>query len=139
MRDIMLTLHFVGLAMGLGVAFAHAFLGFSASKMSNDEALKLKLNTQILGRMGDIGMLLLVVSGIYLILPFWSALFLMPLLVAKLVLVIILIVLIGMISYFSHKAKTVQPEVQFKKAEALGRVAMIVTLAIVVLAVKVFH
>jgi hypothetical protein len=27
MREVMLTFHFIGLAMGLGTGFAHAFLG----------------------------------------------------------------------------------------------------------------
>src|SRR5690554_7704027 len=74
MRDTMLILHFIGLAMGLGTAFAHAFLGFASSKLSKDEAIKLKSNTKILGRMGSIGLILLLVSGVYLILPFWNAL-----------------------------------------------------------------
>src|SRR5690554_7083077 len=79
MRDIMLILHFIGLAMGLGTAFAHAFLGFSASKLSKDDAIKLKSNTQILGKMGNIGLVLLLVSGVYLILPYWYSLLLLPL------------------------------------------------------------
>ncbi len=63
----MLIFHFLGLAMGLGTAFAHAFLGFSASKLPKEEAIKLKLNSKSLGLMGNIGLLLLLVSGIYLI------------------------------------------------------------------------
>src|SRR5690554_7389948 len=84
MRDTMLILHFIGLAMGLGTAFAHAFLGFASSKLSKDEAIKLKSNTKILGRMGSIGLILLLVSGVYLILPFWNALAYMPMLQIKL-------------------------------------------------------
>lgn len=32
MRDIMLILHFIGLAMGLGTAFAHMFIGILVAK-----------------------------------------------------------------------------------------------------------
>ncbi len=38
MREVMLILHFIGLTMGLGTSFAHAFLGIITSKMPADEA-----------------------------------------------------------------------------------------------------
>ena len=106
MRETMLILHFIGLAMGLGTAFAHAFLGLSASKMSIDEGVKLKLNTHILGRMGRIGLVLLFISGAYLILPYWSSLLLLPLLMTKLVFFVVLLMLIAMISFLRASLKT---------------------------------
>ncbi len=57
MRETMLFLHFIGLSMGLGVSFAHAFLGFAVAKMNPDEALKFRMHTLALGRMGHIGTL----------------------------------------------------------------------------------
>jgi hypothetical protein len=33
MRDFMLILHFIGLAMGLGTSFANMYLGRAASKL----------------------------------------------------------------------------------------------------------
>jgi len=140
MRDIMLILHFIGLAMGLGTAFAHAFLGFSASKLTNDETLKLKLNTQIFGRMGSVGLLLLLVSGVYLILPYWSSLLFLPLLVTKLVLFVLLIVLLALINFLEIKAKkAINPETLYRKMELVGKLALLTSIAIVVLAVGVFH
>lgn len=136
----MLIFHFLGLAMGLGTAFAHAFLGFSASKLPKEEAIKLKLNTKSLGLMGNIGLLLLLVSGIYLILPYWNSLLLLPMLLAKLVLFVLLILLLAMISILDRKAKkVVNPEVQFRKMEIIGKFALLTSLSIVVLAVLVFH
>src|SRR5690554_259340 len=140
MRDIMLILHFIGLAMGLGTAFAHAFLGFSASKLSKDDAIKLKSNTQILGKMGNIGLVLLLVSGVYLILPYWYSLLLLPLLLAKLLFFVVLIILLGLISFLERKAKNSKnPDIQYRKMEIIGKFALSTTLAIVVLAVMVFH
>ncbi len=140
MRDTMLIIHFIGLAMGLGTAFAHAFLGSATSKMSNEEVIKFNLNTSALSRMGNIGMLLLIVSGIYLLIPYWNSLLTFPFLILKLVLVIVLIVLIGMISIIGQKSfKSNQPEIQFKKMELLGKIALTVSITIVIIAVRVFH
>ena len=40
MREVMLILHFIGLTMGLGTGFAHAFLGTIAAKMPAEEATR---------------------------------------------------------------------------------------------------
>src|SRR5690554_2686391 len=137
MRDTMLILHFIGLAMGLGTAFAHAFLGFTSSKLSKDEAIKLKSNTKILGRMGSIGLILLLVSGVYLILPFWNALAYMPMLQIKLLLFVVLIGFLAVMNIIERKA--IQPDGLYRKIEILGKFALTTTLTIVVLAVLVFH
>jgi|SRR5690554_4001857 len=140
MRDTMLILHFIGLAMGLGTAFAHAFLGFASSKLSKDEAIKLKSNTKILGRMGSIGLILLLVSGVYLILPFWNALAYMPMLQIKLLLFVVLIGFLAVMNIIERKAmKSDQPDGLYRKLEILGKFALTTTLTIVVLAVLVFH
>lgn len=140
MRDIMLILHFIGLAMGVGTAFAHAFLGAASSKMSSEEATKFNLNTLALSRMGNIGLILLIISGIYLLLPYWNSLLSLPYLMLKLVLVVVLTILIAMISLLGQKAlKSHQPEIQFKKMELLGKIALTVSIAIVIVAVRVFH
>lgn len=140
MRDTMLILHFIGLAMGLGTAFAHAFLGFSSSKLSKEEAGKLRKNTHILGRMGTIGLVLLFVSGVYLILPYWNAFLMLPLLLAKLILFVLLILFLGTINLLERKAnKSPNPEPIFKKLEIIGKLALLTSTSIVILAVLVFH
>lgn len=139
MRDIMLILHFIGLTMGLGTGFAHAFLGSLTNKMSAEEATKLRFNSLVLSRMGHIGITLLLISGFYMITPYWKYLSSMPLLIAKLALVAILIILISLIGIASKKAKQGDAEVQFKKMEAMGKMTLLIGIAIVVLAVKTFH
>jgi uncharacterized membrane protein len=139
MREAMLILHFIGLSMGLGTSFAHAFLGIAAAKMSPEEVVKFRVHTLVLGNMGNVGIGLLVISGLYLITPFWSVLTTMPLLMTKLALVIILIALIIAINVLVKKARSGDAQVQLQKMATLGRMTLVVALTIVVLAVFVFH
>ena len=83
MREIMLVLHFIGIAMGVGTGFAHAFLSRVTSKMTAEEATKFQVHSLVLGRMGHIGFSLLIISGLYLITPYWKILPATPLLMLK--------------------------------------------------------
>jgi len=125
--------------MGLGTSFAFMFLGIAASKMEKTESEKFRLNSFAISRMGHIGLTLLIISGGYLMTPYWSSLSSSPLLIAKLVLVLLLAALIGIISSKAKKAKKGDAEIHFKKMEPLGKIAMITALTIVVLAVYAFH
>lgn len=139
MREAMLILHFIGLAMGLGTSFAHAFLGIATAKMTQEEVVRFRVHSLVLGNMGNIGIVFLVVSGLYLITPYWPVLTSMPLLMAKLALVLILIILIFAINRLTGKARAGAAERQLKKMEKLGKMTLLIALAIVVLAVLVFH
>ena len=139
MRDAMLIVHFIGLAMGLGTSFAFMFLGMASAKMEESERLKFTLNTFVLSRMGQIGLTLLVISGLYLMPPYWQSLTNVPLLTAKLVLVLVLGALVGINSATAKKAKAGDAAVHLKKMATLGRFSMLTALAIVILAVLVFH
>jgi hypothetical protein len=139
MREAMLIIHFIGLTMGLGTGFAHAFLGVAASKMTPEEATKFRLHSLVLGTMGHIGLGLLIISGLYLITPYWALLTSMPLLMLKLSLVVILAILITFINIYSKRAIKGDPEYNFKKIEPLGKMALLVGLAIIIVAVCIFH
>lgn len=101
----MLIIHFIGLAMGIGTSFAFMFLGITSSKIENKERIKFSLNTFALSKMGHIGLTLLIISGVYLIIPYWGNLTENPLLILKLILVLILDALIGIIPSTAKKAK----------------------------------
>lgn len=135
----MLILHFIGLTMGLGTGFAHAFLGIAVSKMSAEEATKFRLHSLVLGKMGHAGIGLLIVSGLYLITPFWKVLPESPLLILKLFLVIVLTVVITLISIASKKAMNGDAEAQLKKMATFGKITLIIGITIVILAVYIFH
>ncbi len=139
MRDTFLIIHFVGLAMGVGTSLAFMFLGIASSKMEETEAQKFRLNTFALSKMGHIGLTLLIISGIFLIVPYWKTLPSSPLLIAKLVLVLVLGALIGIISSTAKKAKKGNAEIHIKKIETLGKLALLTSLVIVIIAVLVFH
>ncbi|WP_157373368.1 CopD family protein [Algoriphagus terrigena] len=139
MREIMLILHFIGLTMGLGTSFAHGFLSQAVSKMEPAEAVKFRLHSMVLSRMGHIGLALLVVSGVYLIIPFWQTLPSNPLLMLKLALVFVLAVLIFLIGRGTRQAIQGDAERHLKKIEPLGKLTLLVGIAIVTLAVYVFH
>ena len=139
MREVMLIAHFLGLAMGLGTSFAFMFLGIASSRMEKTEGQKFMVNTFALSLMGHIGIFLLIVSGLYLITPYWKILSSMPLLIIKLVLVFILATLIGIITSKARKAKKGDAEKYLKQIEPLGKISLLIGLTIVGLAVFVFH
>jgi len=135
----MLFFHFIGLAMGLGTGFAHAFLGSLVKKMTTEEATRFRMHSLVLGRMGHTGITLLLISGFYLMTPFWKTLPSNPLLIAKLSLVLVLTVLLVLIAIATRKAKQGDVEQQLKKMEVFGKLTLVTALAIVILAVSVFH
>lgn len=139
MRTTMLIIHFIGLAMGLGTSFAHAFIGFAASKMEPEEANKFKASASIIGKMGSIGLTLLIISGIYLVYPLLPVIMEMPLLLAKIVLVVILTILVAIINLITKKAIQTNNFEKLKLVESIGKITMTLALTIVVIAVIIFN
>ena len=139
MRDIMLIIHFTGLVMGLGTSFGFMFLGIASSKMEKEESLKFPLRSMALSRMGYIGLVLLIISGLTLMTPYWRMLPSSPLLIAKLTLVLVLATLVGIIGSLGRKASEGDAEAQFKKIEPLGKITLLIGLTIIILAVSIFH
>lgn len=135
----MLILHYIGFIMGLGTGFAHAFLAPILSKMDKEEATKFKLRLIGLSRMGAVGMVFLIGSGAYLIIPYWSALPHLPLLILKLVLVLILIIMILFLDLGTPKALKRNDVKKLKKLEILGKFTLLTGVLIIVVAVFVFH
>lgn len=139
MRDVVLVIHFVGLAMALGTGFANLFLGVVASKLEPAEKGSFMSKTLILGRMGQIGLGLLILSGLYLASPFWQAIGFMPLFIVKLSLVVLLTIVVSMISLKVKKAKKENNPALLAKIKPLGIITFLLGIAIVVFAVLSFH
>ena len=139
MRDVMLMIHFIGLALGLGTSFAHAFLGKTISKLERGEAKKFRKQIKALSQMGYTGTVLLLVSGIYLLIPYWPVLTSFPLLILKLVLFVILVILILLINRDAGKNYKNDADDNLNRMGVMGKFAMIISLVIVILAVNVFH
>lgn len=140
MRDAALIIHFIGLAMGLGTSFAFFFLGRQAAKLDSQEAGKFMLNAMTLTKMGNIGLILLFLSGGYLLTPFFDGIGTNYTLIAKLVLFVVLGGLLGVIGSTGKKARAAEdPKPYMMKIVGIGRITMLVTLTIVILAVLTFH
>ena len=139
MRDVMLITHFLGLAMGVGTAIGFMFLGMAAGKMEKNEGQQFMIKALTMGRMGHIGLVLLFISGGYLMTPYWSTLGSNPLLTTKLILFLVLAALIGIVSSTGKKAQKGDAEKHLQKAALLGRITLLVSIVIVILAVLIFH
>ena len=135
----MLILHFIGLAMGLGTSFAHAFLSSTISKLDRNEAGRFRHQITALNKMGHIGILLLLISGIFLIIPYWPAITSFPLLIIKLILVFVLIILILLIGQGAQKNYKNNTEGNLTRINIMGKLALLTSVVIVILAVNVFH
>lgn len=138
MRETALIIHFIGLAMGLGTSFAFMFLGIAAQKLESPDRAKFMGTALILTKMGHIGLTLLLLSGLYLIIPYHKLLLEMPYFMVKLALFIVLGGLIGVITRIGKKAVAGDPS-QFQKMAKLGRFTLVTSLLIVILAVISFH
>lgn len=139
MRVAMLIIHFLGLTMGLGASFSLLFLGIAGSKMDKQEGQKFALNTFALSAMGQTGLVMLILSGLYLMTPYWRILPVQPLLIAKLILVLVLTVSVILLGIYSKRAKKGDTEANLKKIANLGKVSLLCGITIVLLAVLVFQ
>ena len=135
----MLIIHFLGLTMGVGTGFGFMFLGMASSKMGKEEARKFTLNAFSLSRMGDIGLTLLIISGLYLITPYWKDLAHMPTLIVKLSLVVILVIWLILIHRTAAMARKGDPDKYLARLKRMGPVSLFIGITIVVLAVYTFR
>jgi hypothetical protein len=138
MRDVALVLHFIGIAMGLGTSFAFIFLGIAAQKLDAAERTTFFKTALALTRMDHIGLTLLLLSGLYLLYPFFGVLPDMPLLLAKLGLFIFLGGLIVVITSKSKQAIAGDSS-QLLQIAKLGRIGLLTGVTILILAVLIFH
>lgn len=136
MRILMLILHFIGLAMALGAGFSNLFLGSVANKLEPAERGGFMSKVAILGRMGQIGLALLILSGLFLTTPYWKVMSEMPFFIAKVSLVALLLLSVGRVLFLLSKAKT-NPAV-FSKIRPLGMLNFFIGICIVILAVLAF-
>src|SRR5688572_26588319 len=139
MRELMLVIHFIGLAMALGAGFANLFLGTVASKLEPAERGSFMSKLIILGRMGQIGLGLLLLSGLGLITPYWKVIGEMPFLIAKLSLVGLLLISVSRILFLVNKSKKESNPAIMMKIKPLGMLNFFLGIAIVILAVLTFH
>jgi uncharacterized membrane protein len=139
MHDIMLIIHFIGLAMAVGTGFANLSLGAVASKLEPAERGSFMSKIMVLGRIGRIGLGLLLLSGFYLATPYWKVLGEMPLFIAKLSLVALLLILVSTVLIIMAKSKREGNPALMAKIRPLGILNFLIGITIVILAVLAFH
>jgi putative copper export protein len=140
MKDVMLILHFIGIAMGIGTGFAMLFLGMAASKMEKSEAGKFMQKATVLSNMGKLGLVVLIASGFGAIGDRWDLLMGDTYFLIKLGCVLFLAVLVGFIDSYAKKIrKGGDPAVYMPKIAKIGRITLPLGILIIILAVMVFH
>ncbi len=139
LNHFLLVLHFVGLAMGLSVSFSTMVMAGLIEKAAPAEKPVLGRFPFAMSRVGDIGLVLLIVSGVGLLFLKWGGFAAMrPIFHVKLTLVAALIGLIGYIHMLQKKIKAGDASAA-ATIQAVGKVAFVTALAIVISAVLAFE
>jgi|SRR6185503_4502227 len=142
MYDVLLILHFFGLALGVGAGLAMFSLGIATKGMEPPELGKFMARVSILRKNGSFGLLLLIASGLGFVFErgfgtltaqgggFFHA---------KLTLVVVMAGLLGYSQVLAKKAReqgggAVMPRLLF-----VSRAMLVTGLSVVVLAVLAFH
>jgi hypothetical protein len=134
----LLIVHFVGLAMGLSVPFSSIVLQGLAAKASPTDRAVLERFPPAMGRVGDIGLVLLIVSGGTLAFTKWGGISQLPWTFdVKLVAVALLVILVGYIHMLGGKARRGDAAAA-ARIPIVGRVTFLLGLTAVVFAVLTF-
>jgi hypothetical protein len=138
---VLLFLHFLGLAMGFSTSFANMMMSGLISKAAPAERPILGRFPPLMSRIGTIGITLLWASGLGMLLSKWGGFGNLGSLPwqfhAKLTLVIVLTLLIGYIHSLERRMRTGDTSA-VARIQAVGRVAFVVALSIVALAIAAF-
>jgi len=139
MKDVLLALHFTGLIVGAGSAFALFVIGYLAASFNAAYKREVLIKLFPLRYISYLGLLLLILSGGLLIPPFLPNLSQMPWLMAKLTFVGFLVLL----SLFGwrqmRRAKQSADNDAFKMLGYAGKLSFASSLIIVACAVYAFH
>lgn len=140
MRDTYLICHFLGLAMGVGASFALLLLRLSVNKLQHADQMTLMKKSLSIAKLGSIGLLIMILSGVGLTLPQWSEGLVLKkngLFHTKLLLVFLLSLFLGYSQVLQKKNKANFNSLP--KLKTLGLVMALLNVVILITAVMVFH
>jgi hypothetical protein len=138
LNQILLILHFLGLAMGLAVSFSGMVMQGLIDRAAPAEKTVLARFPPAMSRVGDIGLVLLWVSGLTLVFTKWGGFGVMPWTFhVKLTAVVILTALVGFIHSLMRKARNGDAAAA-ARIKSVGRVAFLFALTAVIFAVLTF-
>ena len=141
MYQVLLALHFLGLALGVGAGFAQLTLGLSSRELSAGERTALALRTLTLSKNGSYGLLLSILSGVGLMLTRgvgatfqWGG----GAFHGKLALVVIMMGVLGYAQVVGAKARRSGSVSEINKARILSRVQLTLGVLVVIAATIAF-
>jgi uncharacterized membrane protein len=142
MYDLLLILHFFGIALGVGAGFALLTLGLSAKNLDPTERGNLMMRAGILRKNASYGLLLLIASGLgFLLERGWAATAFRGggFFHAKLTLVVVMAGLLGYSQVLAKKAREGGGVAVMARLTLVGRLMLATGLTVIVLAVLAFH
>jgi uncharacterized membrane protein len=141
-HQILLILHFIGLAMGFSVSFANMVMGGLAAKSAPADQAVLARFPPAMSRVGDVGLILLWATGLTLLFTYWGGTDAFSVLPwqfhVKLTGVVILTGLVGYVHSLMRKAR-MGDAAAARTIPTVGKIAFVVALTIVVMAVWTFN
>jgi uncharacterized membrane protein len=140
--DILLFLHFIGIALAVGTSFAMMRLGAATKDMPMDERAKFFLRAFALSKNGSMGLGLLVLTGIGMwAIKGWPVVMQLGggMFHAKLTLVLILAGLVGYSQVLIKKARQANGGPIMAKIPKVGMALMATGILTVLFAVLAFH
>ena len=142
MNDIWLIAHFIGLALAVGTGFAMFTLGMATTDMAPADRGAFMRRALALNRNGSTGLLLLIASGLGLLFGQGVEAMMVgggAMFHVKLTLVVVLAGVFGYMQVLVLKAKSADGGTAMARVPVIGRVMLLLGLAIVVFAVLAFH
>ncbi|MSO49220.1 MAG: hypothetical protein EXQ49_04860 [Acidobacteria bacterium] len=142
MLDLLLILHFIGLALGVGTGFAMLTLGLATADMPPADRGAFMRRASVLTRNGAIGLALLILSGVGLVLVrgvaevmAWGG----PMFHVKLTLVAIMIGVFGYLQVLLRQSRSADGAAAAARIPIVSRVMLVLGVSVVVFAVLAFH
>ena len=139
---VLLTIHFLALALGVGTSFAMVTLGIASASLEPAERRAFMLRAMAVSKNGSIGFLLLVLSGLgMLFLRGPASVFAAggPAFHAKLTLVVIMAGVLGYSQVLRKRARVAGDAKAMAALPKVGAALLLLSIAIVVAAVIAFQ
>ncbi|MBV6458862.1 MAG: hypothetical protein HONBIEJF_02001 [Fimbriimonadaceae bacterium] len=131
--------HFLGIAMGFSVSFSGIMLGPLMARATPEEARVLSAVPARMSKLGSVGLVLIWLSGIYLIRPIWTDIGEMEWqLQAKLASVVLLTAAVGTIHILERGAAKGSDRAR-RRLPIFGKIATVCALSALVFAVLAFR
>jgi uncharacterized membrane protein len=141
MYQVLLALHFLGLALGVGAGFAQLTLGLASRELSMGERTSLALRTFSLSKNGSYGLLLLLVTGVGMMLMrgvketfMWGG----GAFHGKLTLVVIMLGVLGYSQVIGARARRSGSVSEIAKVRTLSRIQLVLGVLTVIAATVAF-